>query len=214
MSKVQIHDPLLDKEQHYEGGEPPSGGTLKGGWTTKDLMSISKLDNQHGEKDAPRPSCDLIMNTFGGIEKILDGLETNATTGIDPSTVAHRKACHGTNAFPPPKIKSLCELILDNFNDPINVILCGAAVVSIIIGYIREGFPEGLTEGLSIMIALVIIFVVNSGNNYISERQLALMVQQCDQKEIAVWRGKTEPDMLRKSHAFISLFSTFFKSIS
>lgn len=98
--------------------------------------------------------------------------------------------------FPPPEIKTLCELIMENFNDPINVILCGAAVVSIIIGLIREGFPEGLTEGLSIMIALVIIFVVNSGNNYISERQLANMVKQCDAKEIAVWRGNVDPDMI------------------
>lgn len=107
---------------------------------------------------------------MGGVENIVKGLESNETTGIDPSSIPKRKACHGTNVFPPPEIKGLCELILDNFNDPINVILCGAAVVSIIIGYIREGFPEGLTEGLSIMIALVIIFVVNSGNNYISER--------------------------------------------
>lgn len=84
---------------------------------------------------------------------------------------------YGGNAFPPPEIKSLCELIMENFNDPINVILCGAAVVSIIIGIVREGFPEGLTEGLSIMVALVIIFVVNSGNNYISERQLAKMIE-------------------------------------
>ena len=105
---------------------------------------------------------------------------------------------YGTNAFPPPKIKTLVELILENFNDPINVILCGAAVVSIIIGLIREGFPEGLTEGLSIMIALVIIFVVNSGNNYMSEKQLAKMVMQCNKKEIAVWRGKTQPDMIGK----------------
>lgn len=85
---------------------------------------------------------------------------------------------------------------MENFNDPINVILCGAAVVSIIIGIVREGFPEGLTEGLSIMIALVIIFVVNSANNYASERQLAKMIMECDEAEIPVWRGKTEPDIL------------------
>ena len=107
---------------------------------------------------------------MGGVEALVDGLETDEATGINPNTIAKRKACHGTNMFPPPVIKGLCELIMENFNDPINVILCGAAVVSIIIGYIREGFPEGLTEGLSIMIALVIIFVVNSGNNYMSER--------------------------------------------
>lgn len=86
---------------------------------------------------------------------------------------------YGTNAFPPPKIRTLGELIMENFNDPINVILCGAAVVSIVIGIIREGFPEGLVEGVSIMIALVIIFVVNSGNNWISERALAEMLVQC-----------------------------------
>lgn len=103
------------------------------------------------------------------------------------------------------------ELILENFNDPINVILCGAAVVSIIIGLIREGFPEGLTEGLSIMIALVIIFVVNSGNNYMSERQLAKMVMQCDKKKIAVWRGKAQPDMIGKFLSDIGLGDTYFR---
>ena len=101
---------------------------------------------------------------------MIESLESNAVTGIDPSTIEQRKLYHGSNAFKPPYIKGLCELIMENFNDPINVVLCIAAVVSIIIGLVREGFPEGLTEGLSIMIALVIIFVVNSANNYASER--------------------------------------------
>jgi len=118
----------------------------------------------------------LIIEKHGGIEKLIADLESDAVLGIDPKSVRHRMNIHGTNAFPPPEIKTLCELIMENFNDPINVILCGAAVVSIIIGLIREGFPEGLTEGLSIMIALVIIFVVNSGNNYMSELQLAKML--------------------------------------
>jgi hypothetical protein len=43
-------------------------------------------------------------------------------------------------------------------------------VVSIVIGVIREGFPQGMIEGTSILIALVIIIVVNSANNYASER--------------------------------------------
>jgi hypothetical protein len=41
--------------------------------------------------------------------------------------------------------------------------------VSLIIGYIQHGFPKGLLEGTSIMIALCIIIVVSSGNNYASE---------------------------------------------
>lgn len=128
------------------------------------------MDNQHQDGDDPRASNDIIVNKLGGLDKIIKDLESDAEKGIDPSTIERRRRIHGANAFPPPEIKDLCELIMENFNDPINVVLCIAAVVSIIIGLIREGFPEGLTEGLSIMIALVIIFVVNSANNYASER--------------------------------------------
>ena len=99
----------------------------------------------------------------------------------------------GENSFPPPHIKSLWELVLDNFDETINQILCAAAVVSIIIGVIREGFPQGMIEGTSILIALVIIIVVNSANNYASERQLAKMVQLCSKQEVAVFRGSTDP---------------------
>lgn len=135
----------------------------------KDLKSVSNLDNQHADKGI-RTSSEIIMNQFGGPSGLISGLESDPLLGIKPASVEMRKQKFGVNAFPPPKIKTLCELIMENFKDPINVILCGAAVVSIIIGIIREGFPEGLTEGLSIMIALVIIFVVNSANNYASER--------------------------------------------
>lgn len=65
---------------------------------------------------------------------------------------------------------------MENFDDKINQILLIAAIVSIIIGLLKEGFPEGLIEGSSIMISLCIIIVVNSGNNYISEKRLAALV--------------------------------------
>jgi magnesium-transporting ATPase (P-type) len=76
----------------------------------------------------------------------------------------------------PPKIRTIQELIMENFDDKINQILLIAAIVSIIIGLLKEGFPEGLIEGSSIMISLCIIIVVNSGNNYISEKRLAALV--------------------------------------
>ena len=65
---------------------------------------------------------------------------------------------------------------MENFDDTINQILFGASLVSMVIGVINEGFPAGLIEGTSILIALFIIIVVNSGNNYISERRLADLV--------------------------------------
>lgn len=58
--------------------------------------------------------------------------------------------------------------------------MLGAAVVSIIIGVIQHGVPDGLLEGTSIMIALCIIIIVSSGNNYASERRLANLVAMAD----------------------------------
>ena len=106
--------------------------------------------------------------------------------------MAERISVYGENSFPPPHIKSLWELVMENFDDPINVILLGAAIVSVVIGLLKEGFPEGLIEGTSIMIALVLIIVVNSGNNWISERRLANLVALSDAQEVAVFRGSDQ----------------------
>jgi magnesium-transporting ATPase (P-type) len=66
---------------------------------------------------------------------------------------------------------------MENFEDKINQILLVAAIVSVIIGLIKEGFPDGLVDGISIALALIIITVVSSFNNYISERKLAELVE-------------------------------------
>ncbi len=50
-------------------------------------------------------------------------------------------------------------------------ILCAAAVVSLVLGIATEGLAEGWLEGASILIAVVIIVTVTSGNNYIKEKQ-------------------------------------------
>lgn len=78
---------------------------------------------------------------------------------------------------------------MENFEDKINQILLVAAIVSIIIGLIQHGWPEGMLEGTSIMIALCIIIVVSSGNNYASERRLANLVAMADKQTVSVFRN-------------------------
>ena len=56
------------------------------------------------------------------------------------------------------------------FEDTILQILMGAAVASLIIGVIKDGW-WGLIDGTSIFIAIVIITVVTVGNDYIKEKQ-------------------------------------------
>ena len=78
-------------------------------------------------------------------------------------------------------MKTLWQLICANFDDYINQILLVAAIVSIVIGYFREGFPNGLIDGMSIMFALVIIIVVGSSNAWDSERKLAELLAKSEE---------------------------------
>ena len=61
--------------------------------------------------------------------------------------------------------------MLENFEDRINQLLVIAAIISIVIGIMKDGL-DGLVEGSSIVIALLIITIVNSANNYASEKKL------------------------------------------
>jgi magnesium-transporting ATPase (P-type) len=161
-----------------------------------DLLMVVDMDGRpkHGIKEAGGAS-KLIMEKWNGQEGICRALKTNIETGINWTDQERidRQNAFGSNQFPPPKIKTLCFLIMENFEDPINQILLAAAIVSLIIGGIQHGFPDGLLEGVSIMLALCIIIVVSSGNNYSSERRLANLVALADRQEVAVYRkGKND----------------------
>ena len=185
----QVREPLI-KEEQYEGGSFQHD--------PEKLASICHLDNHISDPKSDHPnrviSSGMIIEEFEGIEAIAQSLDSSLTSGIsgEKADLERRRLVYGLNSFPPPKIKSLYELVMENFDDPINVILLGAAFVSVAIGLIKEGFPKGLIEGTSIMIALLIICVVNSGNNWISERRLANLVKLAEAQEVAVYRGSTD----------------------
>lgn len=125
----------------------------------------------------------------GGYEGIAELIKTDLSTGISPSTIEERKSVFGKNSFPPLKIKTLWMLVMENFKDTINIILLVAAIVSLAIGILKNGFPDGLINGASILVALTIIIVVGSGNNYISELRLAKLVAGSNVQEVKVLRG-------------------------
>ena len=133
----------------------------------------------------------MIVEDFGGVHAIARELDTDMKAGLNASKaeLEERRSVFGKNSFPPPKIKTIYELVMENFDDKINVILLCAAVVSIVIGLFQNGFPKGLIEGVSIIISLMIIIIVNSGNNYASERRLADLVNLSEKQDVAVFRG-------------------------
>ena len=66
---------------------------------------------------------------------------------------------------------TIWEMVMENFEDLTVQILCVAAVVSLVLGVLTEGWEHGWLEGVSILLAVVIITVVTTGNNYIKEQQ-------------------------------------------
>jgi magnesium-transporting ATPase (P-type) len=81
----------------------------------------------------------MIVEKFGGMNGIINALRTNGRSGLrdTPDIKQDRIAVYGENKFPPPKIKTIWELIKENFNDPINRILAGAGIVSIAINLLE-----------------------------------------------------------------------------
>lgn len=69
----------------------------------------------------------------------------------------------------PREIKSLWEIFVENFEDFILKVLIAAAAVSLILGVINEGWARGWIEGVSIFIAIAIILIVNTSQNYLRE---------------------------------------------
>lgn len=183
----KVDEPLI-----FEGG---SEGTFKK-FPIKELANISHTDNHHkvDEGENMIRSSRMLIEDFGGVDKLLEDLGTDPNTGIldFQGTKDDRIAHFGSNAFIPPKIKTLYELVMENFEDFINIVLLAASVVSLAIGILKEGFPEGMIEGTSIIIALIIIIVVNSGNNWISEQKLAELVKTNAKQTIGVFRGDKE----------------------
>lgn len=84
-------------------------------------------------------------------------------------------------------------MIMENFEDDMLKILCVAAVVSLVLGIATEGLAQGWLEGTSILVAVVIIVTVTSGNNYIKEQQFKKLNEVAARKYVNILReGDTQ----------------------
>lgn len=72
------------------------------------------------------------------------------------------------------------ELFTENFEDFILKVLIGAAFVSLILGIINDGWEKGWIEGVSIFVAIAIILIVNTGQNYNKEKQFQELANKQD----------------------------------
>jgi P-type Ca2+ transporter type 2C len=133
--------------------------------------------------------------------------DTNRTTQSRRVSEAHvtafydRKRVFSDNRLPAKKGKSLLQLIWITYNDKVLILLSVAAVVSLIVGlyqtfgtYHGDGQPKiEWVEGVAIILAIVVVVVVGSLNDYQKERQFVKLNKKKEDREVNVIRsGRTQ----------------------
>ncbi len=111
-----------------------------------------------------------------------------------------RKRVFKDNRLPEKKGKSLLQLMWITYNDKVLILLSVAAVVSLAIGLYQtfgqphtpEDPPVEWVEGVAIIIAILIVVIVGSLNDYQKERQFAKLNHKKQDRLVKVIRsGKT-----------------------
>lgn len=179
---VELSDPLIDGH----GFRIPSDK----------LEEMFEQDNIAKDKETHQSkSNEILLESLGGTDAVVNALKSNAKLGIDGNEqdLSSRRAMYGDNTRIKREIQTVCDMICGVFEDFILQVLVAAAIASIIIGLINEGFPLGLIEGTSIIIAILIITVVTVSQDYAKEKQFQKMMESDDIKNARLVRnGNTQ----------------------
>lgn len=127
-----------------------------------------------------------LFKELGGLEGLGRSLHADLKRGLSPppqeeldllaenELEARRVTKYAKNILPPPPQETLFDMIFGALQDKILLLLIGAAVISIVLGSIpatSEHPDTGFIDGLAILIAVIIVVCVTSGNDYQKQRQ-------------------------------------------
>eukprot|EP00461_Guttulinopsis_vulgaris_P004484 UN04486 len=114
-----------------------------------------------------------VLNELGGLYGVSYGVRSSLDQGIPEDEKATdyqtRKELYGTNQLPLPPVNPLYQHMIDALGDEMLIILIIGGIVSIITGSIQHP-DSGWIEGVSILIAVLIVVMVGSLNNWNQEK--------------------------------------------
>ena len=138
----------------------------------------------------------------GPAERVDTKSTTHSTQRGAPATEAFsdRKRVFKDNRLPVKKGKNLLQLMWITYNDKVLILLSIAAAISLGVGLYQtfgtkhdaEHPPIEWVEGVAIIVAIVVVVVVGSLNDFQKERQFVKLNQKKEDREVNVIRsGKT-----------------------
>ncbi|KAL3481353.1 hypothetical protein BJX99DRAFT_163836 [Aspergillus californicus] len=152
---------------------------------------------------------------LGGLSGLVSGLHTDITTGLstNETSVADSSGGAGSgssdafkdrvrvfkhNVLPEKKATPLWKLMWLAYNDKVLILLTGAAAISLALGLYEtfgvehepgSGMPIDWVEGCAICIAIVIVVMVGSLNDYQKERAFAKLNKKKEDREVTLIRS-------------------------
>eukprot|EP00300_Choanocystis_sp_HF-7_P021906 c21009_g1_i1.p1 GENE.c21009_g1_i1~~c21009_g1_i1.p1 ORF type:complete len:1007 (+),score=241.13 c21009_g1_i1:83-3103(+) len=149
-----------------------------------------------------------LMKQFGRVEDVAKLLRVHdLKKGLDSDDLELRKSVFGENAVPEPPRRTYLGLVLDSLKDTTMIILCIAAVVSLVISFVEVSVESPCSdfdphrvrveqaksdadyiEAVAIIVAVIVISNVTATNDYTKEKQFralnevsrnSLMIQVC-----------------------------------
>ncbi|KAJ8692684.1 plasma membrane calcium [Pleurotus ostreatus] len=114
--------------------------------------------------------------------------------------MATRRAVYGENLLPHRPSKSLFRLMWDALQDKVLIMLSVAAVISLALGFLQDFGPSrdpteppvDWVEGVAIIVAIAIVVLVGSLNDWQKERQFQVLNEKKDERFVKVIRNGIE----------------------
>jgi Ca2+-transporting ATPase len=192
---------------------------------TWDLEKLNKFNKDMYDKENAHGARGVFLYEMGGIEGVEEVLRTDINAGLsaDEAKEMHngeaapfytRKAKYGDNKMPDPPRKTLLRMIWEHCLDTTIIILACAAVVSLALGI---AFPEqvfnedcnciesdqtGWVEGVAIIVAVVIIVMVGSLQDFDKEMKFRALGKE-DKRTCQVIRDGDTVEILQTQVKFL-----------
>lgn len=109
----------------------------------------------------------------GGMDWLMEGLQTDVENGIDPNSINTRRELYGTGVMEVDPPKGICELFIEALKDLTLIVLIVAAFLSIAISMATEEDHREIAwiEGFAILCAVCISAFVQAINDHQKEKQ-------------------------------------------
>ncbi|KAF2461046.1 hypothetical protein BDY21DRAFT_334148 [Lineolata rhizophorae] len=135
---------------------------------------------------------------LGGEKHHLNSVNTSHSTVSSSEAFADRIRVFKRNVLPAKKPTPLWRLMWQAYNDRILLLLTGAAVISLALGLYEtlgisrepgEPMPVDWVEGLAICIAIIVVVLVGSLNDYQKERAFVKLNTKKEDRQVKVIRS-------------------------